>query len=157
MLKCMCVRSLTAIIYAPTLCCAYLQAGMCCAMATHFVSNSLQLFSAGQRGHYALVLHQRCGEPPQHAAPLDRTSAQLSEFHSMPHLGRERGSYLSLYIGVFNHKHLWRNWLARSAVNRKVGGSSPPRCVFVLLFSLQIIQYHANLIQYIVQYILTRA
>ena len=22
---------------------------------------------------------------------------------------------------------LWRNWLARSAVNRKVGGSSPPR------------------------------
>ena len=25
---------------------------------------------------------------------------------------------------------LWRNWLARSAVNRKVGGSSPPRSVF---------------------------
>ena len=27
---------------------------------------------------------------------------------------------------------LWRNWLARSAVNRKVGGSSPPRseCLF---------------------------
>ena len=24
-------------------------------------------------------------------------------------------------------KLLWRNWLARSAVNRKVGGSSPPR------------------------------
>ena len=24
---------------------------------------------------------------------------------------------------------LWRNWLARSAVNRKVGGSSPPRGV----------------------------
>ncbi len=24
---------------------------------------------------------------------------------------------------------LWRNWLARSAVNRKVGGSSPPRDV----------------------------
>ena len=23
-------------------------------------------------------------------------------------------------------KPLWRNWLARSAVNRKVGGSSPP-------------------------------
>ena len=22
---------------------------------------------------------------------------------------------------------LWRNWLARSAVNRKVGGSNPPR------------------------------
>ena len=27
---------------------------------------------------------------------------------------------------------LWRNWLARSAVNREVGGSSPPRieCLF---------------------------
>ena len=25
---------------------------------------------------------------------------------------------------------LWRNWLARSAVNRKVGGSSPPRATF---------------------------
>ena len=24
-------------------------------------------------------------------------------------------------------KPLWRNWLARSAVNRKAGGSSPPR------------------------------
>ena len=24
-------------------------------------------------------------------------------------------------------RSLWRNWLARSAVNRKVGGSSPPR------------------------------
>ena len=30
------------------------------------------------------------------------------------------------------HQHLWRNWLARSAVNRKVGGSSPPRCAFFL-------------------------
>lgn len=28
---------------------------------------------------------------------------------------------------------LWRNWLARSAVNRKDGGSSPPRDVCVLL------------------------
>lgn len=26
----------------------------------------------------------------------------------------------------------WRNWLARSAVNRKVGGSSPPRDVLLL-------------------------
>ena len=24
------------------------------------------------------------------------------------------------------HQPPWRNWLARSAVNRKVGGSSPP-------------------------------
>ena len=30
----------------------------------------------------------------------------------------------------------WRNWLARSAVNRKVGGSSPPGgAIFYLLFS----------------------
>ena len=27
----------------------------------------------------------------------------------------------------------WRNWLARSAVNRKVGGSSPPGSATVLL------------------------
>ena len=25
----------------------------------------------------------------------------------------------------------WRNWLARSAVNRKVGGSNPPGGVFL--------------------------
>ena len=29
-------------------------------------------------------------------------------------------------------EHLWRNWLARSAVNRKVAGSSPARCVLFL-------------------------
>ena len=28
----------------------------------------------------------------------------------------------------------WRNWLARSAVNRKVGGSNPPGGVFFKLF-----------------------
>ncbi len=28
---------------------------------------------------------------------------------------------------------LWRNWLARSAVNRKAGGSSPPRSVLFFL------------------------
>lgn len=27
------------------------------------------------------------------------------------------------------HRSLWRNWSARSAVNRKAGGSSPPRDV----------------------------
>ena len=31
---------------------------------------------------------------------------------------------------------LWRNRLARSAVNRKVGGSSPPRDVFLIFFPL---------------------
>ena len=30
-------------------------------------------------------------------------------------------------------QHLWRNGLARLAVNQKVGGSSPPRCVSFLL------------------------
>ena len=29
---------------------------------------------------------------------------------------------------------LWRNWSARSAVNRKVGGSSPPRSVIFYAF-----------------------
>ncbi len=40
------------------------------------------------------------------------------------------------------NKHLWRNRLARSAVNRKVAGSSPARCelrffssFFVFMFS----------------------
>jgi hypothetical protein len=34
---------------------------------------------------------------------------------------------------MFN-KSLWRNRLARSAVNRKVGGSNPPRDEFFLFF-----------------------
>ena len=29
------------------------------------------------------------------------------------------------------HQPPWRNWLARSAVNRKVGGSSPPGGAFL--------------------------
>ena len=35
---------------------------------------------------------------------------------------------------IISQQHLWRNWLARSAVNRKVGGSSPPRCAFFSFF-----------------------
>ncbi len=31
-------------------------------------------------------------------------------------------------VSVYVSKHLWRNWLARLAVNRKVAGSSPARC-----------------------------
>ncbi len=34
---------------------------------------------------------------------------------------------------------LWRNWLARSAVNRKAGGSSPPRGVIIVFFSNKIL------------------
>ena len=30
----------------------------------------------------------------------------------------------------------WRNWLARSAVNRKVGGSSPPGGDYLILSEL---------------------
>ena len=33
-------------------------------------------------------------------------------------------------INIRSKKSLWRNRLARSAVNRKVGGSSPPRDVY---------------------------
>ena len=33
---------------------------------------------------------------------------------------------------------LWRNWLARSAVNRKVGGSSPPRDEHILFVEIVI-------------------
>ena len=40
-------------------------------------------------------------------------------------------SMISLHTG----KHLWRNRLARSAVNRKVAGSSPARCEVYILFS----------------------
>ena len=32
----------------------------------------------------------------------------------------------------------WRNWLARSAVNRKVGGSSPPGSGSSTLFAMQL-------------------
>ena len=43
-----------------------------------------------------------------------------------------------LYLHIFEEqdaKPLWRNRLARTAVNRKVGGSSPPRGV-ARVFSL---------------------
>ena len=33
-----------------------------------------------------------------------------------------------------HRQHLWRNRLARSAVNRKVAGSSPARCESISLF-----------------------
>ena len=34
---------------------------------------------------------------------------------------------------------LWRNGLSRSAVNRKVGGSNPPRGVYIFEFSINVI------------------
>ena len=36
-----------------------------------------------------------------------------------------------LLISYVTHMPPWRNWLARSAVNRKVGGSSPPGGAFL--------------------------
>lgn len=35
-------------------------------------------------------------------------------------------SYDAFKLTPAHHQPPWRNWLARSAVNRKVGGSSPP-------------------------------
>ena len=43
-------------------------------------------------------------------------------------LSEEAGEYQSIPSKLIRDlsKPPWRNWLARSAVNRKVGGSSPP-------------------------------
>ena len=38
------------------------------------------------------------------------------------------------------NKPLWRNWLARSAVNRKAGGSSPPRGA-TTKFDVRLVQF----------------
>ena len=40
---------------------------------------------------------------------------------------------------------LWRNWLARSAVNRKVGGLSPPRDGLFFLLRLSMKEYHEKM------------
>ena len=43
---------------------------------------------------------------------------------------------LAVTFPELSYQSLWRNRLARSAVNRKVGGSSPPRDVhFIFLLS----------------------
>lgn len=58
------------------------------------------------------------GFPHQPRAPLWGEAESAAEFFpSVNWVGRGLGFRLSL----------WRNRLARSAVNRKVGGSSPPR------------------------------
>ena len=38
----------------------------------------------------------------------------------------------------------WRNWLARSAVNRKVGGSSPPGGAYFYKLLLYQLYFHQN-------------
>ena len=51
-----------------------------------------------------------------------------------------RGRYYSLSQIIRCHPchaPLWRNWLARSAVNRKVGGSNPPRGGAISFFKAQ--------------------
>ena len=42
------------------------------------------------------------------------------------------GQMCWLYMTTRSKQPPWRNWLARSAVNRKVGGSSPPGGGFLL-------------------------
>ena len=78
-------------------------------------------------------------------------------------LGTRLGSKLKLNLQALDtdlcrccfgcSKHLWRNWLARSAVNRKVAGSSPARCegfFFSLILLLNYYKFnfywHLNLI-----------
>ena len=41
------------------------------------------------------------------------------------------------YLPTMGHMPPWRNWLARSAVNRKVGGSSPPGGANILFFFVE--------------------
>ena len=43
-----------------------------------------------------------------------------------PSCNYNKGFTVNVYIEI-SHMSLWRNRLARSAVNRKAGGSSPPR------------------------------
>ena len=38
------------------------------------------------------------------------------------------------HFELFSINPSWRNWLARSTVNRKVGGSSPPEGDYLFLF-----------------------
>ena len=54
--------------------------------------------------------------------------------------------YLYLNISLI-YKLPWRNWLARSAVNRKVGGSSPPGSekLFKVDFILKVPAYDFDL------------
>ena len=55
---------------------------------------------------------------------LNQLRMEFLEVYVKPKLkNKNRLIYNILWIT----KPLWRNWLARSAVNRKVGGSSPPR------------------------------
>ena len=44
----------------------------------------------------------------------------------------------------YHNRPPWRNWLARSAVNRKVGGSSPPGGVYFLLPVAKVLQLSSS-------------
>ena len=59
----------------------------------------------------------------------------IFEDHHSPHIhsGRQLGGISSLQGPEVSVSSLWRNRLARSAVNRKVGGSSPPRDVLAFI------------------------
>ena len=58
--------------------------------------------------------------PLRHAASL----SSLAPIHAL--LTESRGRHKSWILSGIDTQSLWRNRLARSAVNRKVGGSSPP-------------------------------
>ena len=86
--------------------------------------------SGGIRTHAS----EETGALNQRLRPLGHAT-----YHELRPFFIELNSYLSTECrscsfskGIF--KSLWRNRLARSAVNRKVGGSSPPRDVYFTSF-----------------------
>ena len=54
--------------------------------------------------------------------------------HLQSHSSQCLKHVLAMYEALCVSKHLWRNRLARSAVNRKVAGSSPARCEHSFFF-----------------------
>ena len=54
-----------------------------------------------------------------------RSVINVLKLHFIPR-GMKHLKY-DIFFEDFNQPSLWRNRLARSTVNRKVGGSSPPR------------------------------
>ena len=87
----------------------------------NFVNSNSRIYH-GWRQWFKIVLHKAKHSPPGGLEPY------------CIYVANSKWDFVSNTID-FN-KPPWRNWLARSAVNRKVGGSSPPggEC-FVLLYN----------------------
>ncbi len=97
------------------------------------VSDSAYLSSTSGMGRY--LLQETTSPPGRRGWPSAQTPAWILH-------GRSQVLQLLIILSLvlwtyvmwaslrvlFVSKHLWRNWLARSAVNRKVAGSSPARC-----------------------------